>query len=247
MASPRSLPDRRPARGRRRPFRFGDRIHLLPSSPSQLDKAKALAARLATLSPGSTAATSLAAEVADEARSLEWQLAEVDKAVAVAEASAHRFNLSAAEVADRRAWVRGARAAARALAEARPASARAALLPGGGANGASSAPRPADPWAGGAEEEAQAQMIRSQDAQLDHLSNAVHRIGEVGLAIHGELESQAVALDELAADTDATGARLAAARRKVATVLERAGVRAQIAIIAGLVVMLVVLSMVAFS
>jgi hypothetical protein len=188
--------------------------------------------------------------VTDEARSLEWQLAEVGKAVSVAERNAARFGLTAAEVGARRAWVAAAKGEAEALraavAAAKPAGGRPFGAPPPGAPPPSAGSRANDAFLAGAEGES-AQLFAQQDAQLDHLGAAVARIGEVGLAIHGELESQAVALDELAADTDATGARLAAARRKVATVLEKAGIKAQLAIIGGLVVMLVVLTMVAFS
>lgn len=188
--------------------------------------------------------------MSDEARSLEWQLAEVDKAVSVAERSASRFGLTAAEVSARRAWVAAARGDAAKLrtAVARAPTAATTTSRPFGAPPPTQQPgsRANDAFLGGVEGNA-AQLMAHQDAQLDHLGAAVARIGEVGLAIHGELESQAVALDELAADTDATGARLAAARRKVATVLERAGVKAQLAIIGGLVVLLVVLTLVAFS
>lgn len=92
-----------------------------------------------------------------------------------------------------------------------------------------------------------AQVLARQDAQLDDLGAAVSRIGEVGLAIHGELHAQGELLDALGEDVDTTSARLAAAQAKVQTVLAKAGVRGQLMIIAGLVVALVVLSLVAFG
>lgn len=94
---------------------------------------------------------------------------------------------------------------------------------------------------------AAAQVLARQDAQLDDLGAAVSRIGEVGLAIHGELHAQGEMLDSLSEDVDTTSARLAAAQAKVQTVLAKAGVRGQLMIIAGLVVALVVLSLIAFG
>ena len=88
---------------------------------------------------------------------------------------------------------------------------------------------------------------RKQDAELDELGHAVVRIGEVGLAIHDELHSQTAALDALADDVDATGSRLAAAQRKVAVVLQKAGLKAQLAIAGALLVLLVILTLIAFS
>ena len=92
-----------------------------------------------------------------------------------------------------------------------------------------------------------AQVLARQDAQLDDLGAAVSRIGEVGLAIHGELHAQGEMLDALSEDVDTTSARLAAAQAKVQTVLAKAGVRGQLMIIVGLVVALVVLSLIAFG
>lgn len=92
-----------------------------------------------------------------------------------------------------------------------------------------------------------AQVLARQDAQLDDLGAAVSRIGEVGLAIHGELHAQGEMLDALSEDVDTTSARLAAAQAKVQTVLAKAGVRGQLMIIVGLIVALVVLSLIAFG
>lgn len=92
-----------------------------------------------------------------------------------------------------------------------------------------------------------AQVLARQDRQLDDLGAAVARIGEVGLAIHGELWEQGEMLDALSEDVDTTRARLAAAQAKVQTVLAKAGVRGQLVIIAVLVVALVVLSTIAFG
>ena len=232
------------------------------SSP-QLDKANAAASRWRSV-PASDARRrqQLASEVSDESRSISWQLDEVAKAVEVAARDPGRFGLSPGEVEARRRWVSEARAAAAALARSMTAT----------ATSTSSSPSPSpssrryDPYNPsdtnsaardqsakkndaflGRAAGAVAQVLARQDAQLDDLGAAVSRIGEVGLAIHGELHAQGEMLDALSEDVDTTSARLAAAQAKVQTVLAKAGVRGQLMIIAGLVVALVVLSLIAFG
>jgi syntaxin of plants SYP6 len=90
-------------------------------------------------------------------------------------------------------------------------------------------------------------LCRRQDDELDELGTAVTRIGQVGLQIHEELGQQAVLLDELDEDVEGTQNRLAAAQKKIATVLERAGLRTQLCLLVFLIVLLVILCLIAFS
>lgn len=69
----------------------------------------------------------------------------------------------------------------------------------------------------------------------------------MGKQIGEELGQQSTLLDELDADIDGTSNRLAAAQKKMAHVLKKAGLRGQLAIIAVLIVLLVVLLLIAFS
>ncbi len=228
--------------------------HNLLLRPSiQLSKAQAALARWQALPPGAAERPRLAATVADEARSLAWQTDEVEKAVKAAARDPARFSLSPPELAARRAWVAATRSAVAALADgvaagtAAASAARARGAAAGTAAGrlAAAAAADNDAFLAGADARA-AQLLAHQDAQLDGMSAAVTRIGEVGLAIHDELQGQSVALDTLADDVDSTGARLAAARRKIVMVLEKASLKAQLAVVAGLVVALVVLTAIAF-
>ena len=73
------------------------------------------------------------------------------------------------------------------------------------------------------------------------------RIGQMGRQIGEELGQQGMLIDELDADMDSTTNRLAAAQKKMAHVLKKAGLRGQLAIIGVLIVLLVVLLLVAFS
>ena len=166
-----------------------------------------------------------------------------------------RFGLSRGEVEARRRWVSEARAAAAALARSMTnsnssssssSSSRYDPYNPNNTDAARAASDKNDAFLGRADG-AVAQVLARQDAQLDDLGAAVSRIGEVGLAIHGELHAQGEMLDALSEDVDTTSARLAAAQAKVQTVLAKAGVRGQLMIIVGLVVALVVLSLIAFG
>jgi SYP6 family syntaxin len=87
----------------------------------------------------------------------------------------------------------------------------------------------------------QQQMMHNQDEELDVLGEHVLRIGELGKEMGQELDAQGELLDEFGYEMMGTQTRLAAAQRKVQHVLDRAGTKGQLVIIAVLVVVLVVL------
>ena len=88
--------------------------------------------------------------------------------------------------------------------------------------------------------------MRKQDADLDDISASIQRLGQVGLTIGEELETQGKMIDELEQDVDGTNSRLAAAQRKMNQVLKKAGAKGQMCIIAILTVILIILFLVAF-
>ena len=88
---------------------------------------------------------------------------------------------------------------------------------------------------------------RKQDEQLEHMEKAVSRIGNVGLAIHGELTSQHQLLEALDEDVDITGSRIKAAQAKIQDVLKRSGGNCQICTIVALTVILLILIVVAVA
>lgn len=69
----------------------------------------------------------------------------------------------------------------------------------------------------------------------------------MGRQIGEELGQQGDLLNELDADIDGTSNRIAAAQKKMAHVLKKAGLRGQLTIICVLIVLLVILLLVAFS
>ena len=88
---------------------------------------------------------------------------------------------------------------------------------------------------------------RRQDDDLDQLGDHVQRIGHMGLQIHDELQGQNILLERLDEDVEETTTRLAAAQKKINTVLQKAGLRGQLMIIGILLLLLVILIMIAFS
>ena len=60
---------------------------------------------------------------------------------------------------------------------------------------------------------------------------SIQRLGQVGLTIGEELETQGKMIDELEQDVDGTNSRLAAAQRKMNQVLKKAGMKGQMCII----------------
>ena len=76
---------------------------------------------------------------------------------------------------------------------------------------------------------------------MEEIGNAAQRLGHMGLQIHDELQTQNVMLEELDEDVEQTTSRLAAAQKKINTVLQKAGLRGQLMIIGVLLVLLVIL------
>jgi syntaxin 6 len=89
-------------------------------------------------------------------------------------------------------------------------------------------------------------LMRKQDADLDDISVSIQRLGQVGLTIGEELETQGKMIDELEQDVDGTNSRLAAAQRKMNQVLKKAGMKGQMCIIVILTAILIILFLIAF-
>lgn len=170
-------------------------------------------------------------------------MAEIEKSVDAAEANPARFRLSQAEVSSRRKWAlttqRQAERVSEGVADAR--SAAAAAGPSSAAGKLAAAARQDNDAFISSEGQRQQLLVARQDQELDALSHHVVRIGELGRDMGTELGLQGRMLEELGEEMDGTQTRLAAAQKKVQHVLDRAGSRGQLMIIAALVVALVVL------
>lgn len=172
--------------------------------------------------------------------SVRWQLNELENAVNRAQENPQRFNLSVDELNGRRKWITNTRRQIDGMTEtlktatAAPVNAAEARAIAGN-----------DKFVGG-EMERQQFMVRQQDAQLDDIEQAVTRLGRVGLDIHEELGNQEKMLDEFNEDVDTTHTRLKAAQKKMADVIRKSGSTTQLAVIAFLVIVLIILAVFVF-
>ncbi|KAL4428706.1 hypothetical protein ABPG77_009812 [Micractinium sp. CCAP 211/92] len=186
----------------------------------------------------------LATELEEDCSSLEYMVAEIDKSIDAAERNPQRFNLSQAEVSDRRRWVMSTRRQLSSISSGLSAGAS-----GGGGGGGPNGP--AGRLAAAVHDEnerfiqsegdRQQLLMRRQDEDLDQLGSHVVRIGELGKEMGQELHLQGQLLDELDTEIEGTSTRLQAAQKKIDYVLQKAGAKGQLAIIGFLIVTLIIL------
>lgn len=188
---------------------------------------------------------SLRAEVQDECQGLYYMLQEIERSIEAAERNPSRFKLSTKEVQDRKSWMLGVRkkvddivAAVQTSSRNRSAMEMSSIS---ASEKLSSAVRGENDRFITSEMAQQEVIMARQDQDLDQLSQHVVRIGELGREMGQELDAQGQILDEFGYELEGTQTRLAAAQRKVQYVLDRAGTKGQLIIIAVLVVVLVVL------
>jgi syntaxin of plants SYP6 len=174
------------------------------------------------------------------------QVNEIDKAIDAAERNPQRFKLSQAEISDRRRWVISTRRQVEATTGGLASAADSAAADAPAARLAAAAHEDNDRFIA-SEGSRQQALIARQDAELDHLSTHVVRIGQLGREMGQELDLQGQLLSDLDADMDGTQMRLATAQRKIQHVLDKAGTKGQLMIIAGLLVVLVVLLFIVLS
>uniref|UniRef100_A0A7N0UVD4 t-SNARE coiled-coil homology domain-containing protein n=1 Tax=Kalanchoe fedtschenkoi TaxID=63787 RepID=A0A7N0UVD4_KALFE len=192
--------------------------------------------------------------------SIEWQVDELDKAIAVAARDPSWYGIDQPELDRRRRWTNTARS--------QVAAVKKALASGKEPYNTSNAsgmrrelmrlPEPQHPDRSNqyadhgnddfisSESDRQLLLIKQQDEELDELSASVERIGGVGLTIHEELLAQEKIIDELGTDMDSTSNRLDFVQKKVAIVMKKAGVKGQIMMILFLVVLFIILFVLVF-
>ena len=161
-----------------------------------------------------------AGQIMSECESVLWQLEELDRATAMAEQDFMRFKVDANELASRKRWTAATKTAvshlnAKALAVIEARKARG----GGGYGGEGSRLDDAIGQANDAylnqQTDQQQLLMQRQDVDLDDISASINRIGQVGLTIGEELETQGKMLDDLEQDVEGTKSRLQAAQRKM--------------------------------
>ncbi|EFJ11433.1 hypothetical protein SELMODRAFT_183263 [Selaginella moellendorffii] len=207
-------------------------------------------------STGASERASLKRDLLAGIESVEWQVNELDKAIAVAERDPSRFGIDAAEIGRRRKWSTATHdtidTIRKALHDGRTSNAsstRRELMrmeddrPGPKAN--RSLMEGNDDFLS-LESERQALILKDQDEDLDEISASVVRIGDVGLTIHEELSSQEKIVSDLDKDMDGTANRMELAQKRLAHVLKKAGLKGQLCLIAALVILLMILTLLVF-
>lgn len=197
------------------------------------------------LPQGSTMRNSVAKDLVGECESVMWQLGELDRATSLAEQDFARFKIDKAELASRRNWNASTRSQVESVKGACAAAVSEQAAKAKGGKGTASKLENAitdenETYLGNAGDQ-HASLIRRQDEDLEDLSEAVKKLGVVAGSIGEELDSQGKLLDDLEEDVDGVSNRLSAAQRKLKNVIEKTGMKGQLAIIACLVITLVIL------
>ncbi|XP_064942512.1 syntaxin-61-like isoform X4 [Musa acuminata AAA Group] len=157
--------------------------------------------------------------------SIEWQVDELDMAIAVAVRDPAWYGLDEVELEKHRRWTSTARYQA------------------GRSNNYINQDN--DDFIS-SESVQQLLLIKKQDEELDELSASVRRIGDVGLTIHDELVGQGKLLDEFGMEMETTSNRLDFVQKKVAKVMKKAGAKGQIMMIAFLIILFIILLFLVF-
>lgn len=202
-------------------------------------------------------------ELTASCESIDWQVDELNKTIAVAARDPAWYGLDEVELEKRRRWtttshsqVGTVRKTVEADKESRgtpsPIGTRARQevmkLPNGHAQAGRSNNYIAhdnDDFIS-SESDRQQLLMRQQDEELDELTASVERIGGVGLTIHEELIGQDRILDGLSLEMDTTSNRLHFVQKKMAMVMKKAGAKGQIMMIAFLLLLFVILFVLVF-
>ena len=205
------------------------------------------------LPEGNAERVMLGRELESSCESLSWQVDEMDRAVSMAEKEPGRFKLSREEIGSRKDWASKMRSniskVTLSLEAAKGQAARAAhaSLTGTASSKLDGALIKENDDFIASQQDNQQLLLRQQDESLDQLSGAVTRLGQVGLTIGEELQTQADLLEEMEYEVDETQSRLKAARRKLEKVIKKSGTKGQCTIIFVLTFLLVILCVIAFN
>ncbi|XP_057431760.1 syntaxin-61-like [Lotus japonicus] len=203
----------------------------------------------------------LTKEVLAGCGSIEWQVDELDKAIAVASKEPSWYGIDEVEIENRRRWTSSARTqvgAVKKTVEGGKGSSTTShqsvrgmhqelmRLPNSHQTNTSNHYAAEDDDFIQSESDRQMLLIKRQDEELDELSSSVQRIGGVGLTIHDELIAQERIVDELGNEMDSTTNRLDFVQKKVAMVMKKASAKGQLMMILGLLALFIFLFILVF-
>lgn len=201
----------------------------------------------------------LQADILQECEGLEYMFHEIERSIDAAERNPSKYKLARSEITDRRQWLGAMKERTQSIKlavqhEQRAPAKEVLMTTHSGRDGPATVDEKLKSAIHGendrfiTSEQAHQELIMArQDEDLDVLSHHVVRIGELGREMGQELDAQGQLLDEFGYEMQGTQTRLAAAQRKVQYVLDRAGTKGQLLIIAVLVVVLVILIVMVIS
>lgn len=203
----------------------------------------------------------LAKELLASCESIEWQVDELDKTIAVAARDPALYGIDESELEKRRRWTSNARTQVSTVKKAL----KRGKETGTGTTSANAMRQElmrlpnlhgtdrSNPYFANdnddfisSESDRQLLLIKKQDEELDELSASVQRIGGVGLTIHEELLQQEKIIEDLDKEMDSTSNRLDFVQKKVAMVMKKAGAKGQMMMILFLVVLFIILFVLVF-
>ncbi|XP_014523811.1 syntaxin-61 isoform X1 [Vigna radiata var. radiata] len=204
----------------------------------------------------------LTKEVRAGCESIEWQVDELDKAIAVASRDPSWYGIDEIELESRRTWTSNARSQVVTMKKSLEAGKGSSTTSHSSVNGMRQelmrlpsshkndtynqyAARDNDDFIE-SESDRQMLLIKKQDEELDELSESVRRIGGVGLTIHDELTAQDRILEELGSEMDSTTNRLDFVQKKVGMVMKKASTKGQIMMICALLALFIFLFILVF-
>ncbi|MQL85201.1 hypothetical protein Taro_017730 [Colocasia esculenta] len=229
----------------------------------EIDKLQTAFHQWKRTSPSSADYVQLTRELIASCESIDWQVDELDKAIAVAAKDPVHYQIDEVELGKRKRWTSNAHNQVATMrkdveAELQNSSVRSTTkgnhreimrLPNShasqGVKSTHYAAHDSDDFIS-SESDRQLLLIRQQDEELDELSASVERIGGVGLTIHDELTGQDRILAELGTEMETTTNRLDFVQKKVALVMKKAGAKGQLMMIAFLIALFIVLFILVF-
>ncbi|KAI4386183.1 hypothetical protein MLD38_004138 [Melastoma candidum] len=201
-------------------------------------------------------------ELFSNCESIEWQVDELDKTIAVAAKDPALYGIDEIELDRRRRWTSTARSQVGAVKKALNSGKEINVTTTTSANGMrrellripdSDQPNKYNHYSSQdnddfitSESDRQMLLIRRQNEELDELSASVGRIGEIGLTIHDELLTQDKIIEDLGSEMDGTSNRLDFVQKKVAMVMKKASAKTQFMMILFLVVLFIILFVIVF-
>jgi len=195
-------------------------------------------------------------------KSIEWDLQDLEETIGIVEGNRQRFKLDQAEVESRKKFIQETKSTIKKMKDDLNSASAKGKIDNDQRNILMQTRSPkdsTDKFAGlnnalqqdndryiNDNQSQQMQIMRDQDDVMDGISESVVTLGQMGKAIHSELTSQAIILNEMETKVDHTQGRLTTAIRKINTLIESTSDRVQWCLVIVLTLMLIGLVIIVF-